>query len=129
MFVSERTVLRVLAVATAVIAGAGVDLGSAAYAATASEPPSVTVPLKDLDLTTHMGVVTLYRRIRAAARSLCGDMDIVFLEQRAESDRCIDKAIGNAVAKVGNANLSDYYLTKTRRPRSITTAQNSRPAR
>jgi UrcA family protein len=129
MFASKRTVLRVLPVVMATIAGGGLDPGSAAYAAIGPAPPSVTVPVKDLDLTTHAGVVTLYRRIRAAARSVCGDVNIVYLEQRAESDRCVDRTIGDAVAKVGNANLTDYYLTKTRRPQLITTARNSRPAR
>lgn len=129
MFVSKRTVPRVLPVAMAMIAGAGVDLGNMAYGATSPKPPSVTVPIKDLDLTTHVGVVTLYRRVRAAARSVCGDMDIVFLEQKGESDRCVNKAIGKAVATVGNANLTDYYRSRTRRPQFVTTAQNSGPAR
>jgi UrcA family protein len=129
MFVSKRTAAFVLPVAMAMTAGAGVDPGSTAYAATGPKTPSVTVSVKDLDLTTHVGVVVLYRRIRAAARSLCGDPDIVFVEQRAEADRCVDKAIGNAVAKVGNATLTDYYLTKTHRPRFTTTARNSGPAR
>lgn len=115
MFASKRSVLRVLAVVMALIAGGGLVPGSAAYAARGRTPPSLRVPVRDLDLTTHAGVVTLYRRIHAAARIVCGDVDIVYLEQRAESDRCVAKAIGNAVAEVGNASLMHYYLTKTRR--------------
>jgi len=129
MFASKRTVLRALAVVIAMMVGGGLDPGSAADAATGSTSLSVRVQVKDLNLTTHAGVVTLYRRIRAAARSVCGDVEIVYLEQRAESDRCVDTTIANAVAKVGNANLTDYYLTKTRRPQLITTARNSRPGR
>jgi UrcA family protein len=126
MSVHKRTVLQVLTVVLAMTSGACVDSGNAAYAAPSRKPTSVRVPVKDLDLTTHVGVIALYRRIRAAARSVCGDADIVFLEQRAESDRCVDEAIGNAVAKVGNAGLTDYYLTKTHRAQSFTTAQNSK---
>lgn len=129
MFASKRTVLRVLTVVMAVIAGGGLARGSAACAATGRTPPSVRVAVRDLDLTTHVGIVKLYRRIHAAARSVCGDADIVYLEQRGESDRCVAKAIGIAVAEVGNANLTDYYLTKSRRAQLFTTARNSRPAR
>ena len=128
MFVSNRAVLQILPVAIAVIAGACVDYRNVAYAAPGREPASVRVPVKDLDLTTHLGVVTLYRRIRDAARSVCGDADIVFPEKRAESDRCVDEAIGNAVAMVGNANLTEYYVTKAHRAQLITPAQKSRPA-
>jgi UrcA family protein len=111
------------------IAGACVDYGNVANAAIGDSPPSVTVLVKDLDLMTHVGMVTLYRRIRAAASSVCGDADMVYPEQRADSDRCIDEAIGNAVAKVGNASLTDYYLKKTHRTRLITRVQNSKAPR
>jgi UrcA family protein len=129
MVASKRAVLQLLPVVTAMTAGACADYRDVTRAAPGREPASVRVEVRDLDLTTHVGAVTLYRRIHSAARSVCGDFDIVFVEKRAEADRCVDKAMGSAVAKIGNARLTEYYLTKTHHPEWIATAQNSTPER
>jgi len=127
MQMSKLTALQVLPVAVAMMADPCIDSRNAAYAAVGGEPTSVRVSFKDLNLTTHAGAAALYVRIRAAARSACGPVDIA-LTEKAAYDRCVDEAIGSAVAKVGNAKLTEYYFAKTHRPRSITTAEISKTA-
>jgi UrcA family protein len=128
MQMSKRTALQVLPVAVAMMADTCIDSRNVAYAAVGHEPPSVRVSFKDLNLTTPAGAAALYQRIRNAARSVCGSVDIALPEEKAAWDRCVDEAIGSAVAKVGSAKLTEYYLAKTHRPHSITTAEISKAA-
>ena len=128
MQISKRTALQVLPVAVAMMAYSCIDSRNAAYAAVGREPPSVRVSVKDLNLTTHAGAAAAYLRIRNAARSVCGPVDIALPEEKAARDRCVDEAIGRAVAKLGSAKLTEYYLAKTHHPHSITTAEISKAA-
>ena len=122
----KRTALQVLPVAVAMMVDSCVDPRAAAYAAPGGEAASVRVSVKDLNLTTHAGAVTAYLRIRNAARSVCGPVDIAFPQEKAAWERCVDEAIGSAVAQLGNAKLTSYYLAKSRRPHLIATAEISR---
>ena len=128
MHMSKCTALQVLPVAVAMMADPCIDSRNAAYAAPGSEPRSVTVSVKNLDLTTHVGAVRAYWRIRNAARSVCGSVDIALPEEKAAWDRCVDEAIGSAVAKLGGGKLTDYYLAKTHRSHLITAAGTSKAA-
>jgi UrcA family protein len=128
MQMSKRTALQVLPVAVAMMAESGIDSRNTAYAAIGREPTSVSVSVRDLDLTTNAGAAALYQRIRNAARSACGSVDIALPEEKAAWDRCVDAAIGSAVAKLGSAKLTEYYLAKTHRPHLITTAEISKGA-
>ena len=124
----RHTALQVLPVVVAMMADSCIDSRNAAYAAVGREPSSVRVPVKDLNLTTHAGAVALYQRIRNAARSVCGTVDIALAAEKAAWDRCVDEAIGSAVAKLGSAKVTEYYLAKTHRPHLITTAEISKTA-
>jgi len=128
MPMSIRTALQALPFAAAMIVVSCIDPLAAAYAASGRAPPSVTVSVKDLDLKTQVGAITAYVRIRNAARSVCGFVDVVFPEERVAWGRCVDEAIGSAVAKLGEAKLTDCYLAKTHRSHLNTTAQISRAA-
>jgi UrcA family protein len=114
MATSRRIALRMLPVAVALLADSCIDLGSVAYAT--PEPHAVRVSVADLDLTTHAGAVTAYRRIRNAARSVCGTVDRIFPEERAAWDRCVDEAVGTAIARLGAARLTEYHLAQSRHP-------------
>jgi UrcA family protein len=77
-------------------------------------PPSRTVGFADLNLSTEAGAAALYRRIQAAARSVCpGDDTTPELERIAARHRCIEDAVTRAVRKVNIESLSAYYTTKT----------------
>ena len=43
-----------------------------ALAGSTDDPPTVTVSFADLDLSKPAGAETLYQRIQAAARTVCG---------------------------------------------------------
>jgi UrcA family protein len=76
---------------------------------------SLKVSFADLNLANRQGTVTLYTRIRNAARSVCGLVDTALPGAREEWERCVNDAIANAVANVGDANLMDYHFVQTNR--------------
>lgn len=115
---------RVLFLATTVVAGAGVDAGNVAWASdTHGAPTSLYVQVSALDFSTPERVAELYRRIRNAARSVCGYADSRFREEQAAWDECVEEAIGRAVTRVDNATLTDYYLARTKRGRTAPTTE------
>ena len=65
-----------------------------------SEPRSVTVRLRDLDLARPSDVKTLKRRIHRAAEMVCGDAYAHDLLLPPSFVRCVDQATSNALAKV-----------------------------
>jgi UrcA family protein len=95
---------------------------SAAAPASGGEVPVYHVNYADLDLAHRAGADALFARIKSAARRVC--------EPAAESEpfrfaqlreqRCIEKAIADAVADVGSPLLTDAYLGKAS---TITIAQ------
>jgi UrcA family protein len=104
------------------MAAAGANPQSLVHAADRSQEVqhSQKVAFADLNLGNAQGTLTLYTRIRDAARTVCGPVDIGFADERANWNRCVNDAIANAVAKVGDARLTDYHLLKTNRsPTSV----------
>jgi UrcA family protein len=100
--VTGVTNLLVVAAALAVGMLAGVT-----HAAEA-EVPAQTVRFQDLNLNTEAGVQVLYKRIKGAAKQVCGDVDVRDLAVARAHDACVAKAVGDAVATVNN-----QMLTKT----------------
>jgi UrcA family protein len=126
---SKLTALRVLPLAIAVVAGGGMNPGNTACASDhGGAPTSMKVRLNATDLSARDGVAALYRRIRNAARSVCGYADNHFPEEQAAWNECVDEAIGHAVAQVGNADLTNYYLARAGRGHAIPTTQTSKVA-
>ena len=60
----------------------------------------VQVKTGDLDLTTARGVATLDRRVRAAAREICGSVPIINLNMQRQVADCQDSVIASARADV-----------------------------
>jgi UrcA family protein len=69
------------------------------------------VKYADLNLSNPAGVQTLYRRINAAARAVCGRYDTLSI-YRDKVNECTAKAIDDAVTSVNNNNLSAYHAQK-----------------
>jgi UrcA family protein len=67
-----------------------------------TETRQAVVSFADLDLDTQDGAKTLLRRIKVAARRVCGVYDIGLLpvEFRAQMHRCAEQATARAVADV-----------------------------
>jgi UrcA family protein len=82
----------------------------------AADPSPETVTLKvfygDLNLERPEGAAALYRRLRAAAGTVCSPVDSTQPDWLKRSEDCIRKSIAGAVAKVDNPVLTAYYQSK-----------------
>lgn len=86
-------------------------LGALATAnAAGDDPPTRLVRYGDLDLTRMDGVISLYRRIRGAARDVCSPMAASDLVAQAFVRDCEEHAIASAVADVNAPLLTSYYM-------------------
>lgn len=78
-----------------------------------TDAASVTVSYGDLNLASTAGVRTLYARLGAAARTVCGvEPRTVELRQHANFQSCYDQALDKAVRKVDSTRL--YALHQER---------------
>jgi UrcA family protein len=77
---------------------------------------SVTVSFRDLDLSSTEGARTLYRRIQAAAKQVCGYAGADFIEQSIWKS-CYHNAVSEAVGKVNSPLLTAVH---TGRPAEMT---------
>jgi UrcA family protein len=111
-------------IATAIL-GALASGFAGVSAAADSGARSTTVKYGDLNLSDPQGAATLYRRIVQAARAVCDSPDISPWAMAAVHD-CVNKAVTDAVTKVGQPQLIAVYNAKNRQPLPFTlaTAQN-----
>ena len=86
--------------------------------AAGDQAPARIVRYGDLDLTRMDGVITLYRRIRTAARDVCSPLPTSDLIAEAFARNCEERAIADAVADVSAPLLTSYYIGRTGRPSS-----------
>jgi len=75
---------------------------------------SVVVRYGDLNLNTQPGVVSLHRRIRHAAESVCHDLDSRIQGLRHAYQGCVKEAVTNGVSAVGNVNLTNFHANRGR---------------
>jgi UrcA family protein len=90
-----------------------------AYSASA-EPKVKTqaVSYADLDLSKPAGAQTLYKRIKAAARHVCGPVDrYTYVTPSQTFRQCFDQAIADAVAQVDRPSLTALHREETRTAR------------
>ena len=92
----------VSAVAAALLATGTVALSTPAWAAEFDED-SVSVRVGDLDLGTAKGAARLDRRIRAAAREICGAVPNQDLAMQAMVESCQARVISGAAAEKRSA--------------------------
>ncbi len=81
---------------------------------------SVTVKFGDLNLSNPQGASALYSRIVAAAHQVCDAP--VDLASMAKAKACLNKAISDAVTRVGHPNLIAVYDAKNPHPLPVTVA-------
>ena len=72
----------------------------------------VVVHFGDLNLDSQAGVVSLHKRIRNAAESVCSPLDMRILGLRDAYDECVKEAVSNGVAAVGNSKLTNFHANK-----------------
>lgn len=91
-----------------------------AYTAAAAEPKvkSLAVSFADLDLSKSAGAQTLYKRIKAAARHVCGPTDqYTFVTSASAFRQCFEKAVADAVAQVDRPSLTALHREEARTAR------------
>ena len=78
------------------------SLPFSAVASAADEVNSAVVNYGDLNMTTVEGLETLHRRLRHAARKVCGSQSItnVGLARAVRNRECAEQALDYAIAKV-----------------------------
>lgn len=98
---------------TIVIAAlAGAAFGSASATPGAEEPLQEVVGYADLDLSQHEAAVTLYTRIRHAARNVCRVPGLVNYGRVVITNQCAADATARAVQDVNAATLTSYYVSR-----------------
>jgi UrcA family protein len=81
----------------------------AAAADSDTAPQSMVVRFGDLDTAHVPGAAALYGRLKFAAESVCRELGLDRTQKlRGTYDRCVRKAIGDAVVKVDRPALTTY---------------------
>jgi UrcA family protein len=110
-------------ISTAIFGAIALSWGTMSIAADDSDAPQVVVKFGDLNLSNPQGAAALYHRISTAAVTVCGPQDRS-LASMSRAQTCVHKAITDAVAKVGRAELFAVYNAKNRQLRPIVVAQS-----
>jgi UrcA family protein len=76
---------------------------------------SINVSYMAADLTQPEGARSLYLRIQRAARVVCREPDIRELAAHTAYERCYERAVDDAVAKVDATALTALHRSKTQR--------------
>jgi UrcA family protein len=95
----------------AALAFTGAQLACAANSA--DTPLHVPVTYADLDLSTSVGITTLYRRLHAAAEKVCEPLDRAYLSLASRYRACVQKALSNSVRQVDKPMLTQYYAERS----------------
>lgn len=67
------------------------------------------VSYADLNLSNQADVATLYTRLRAASKKVCGTYDIRDIAMRRLHEGCVAEALSVAVEQVGHSGLSALH--------------------
>lgn len=105
--------------ASAILGAFATGFAGISAAADSTLERSETVKFGDLNLSNPQGAATLYRRIVRAAHEVCDLPDDVV---RSSAHACVDKAVADAVSKVGHPELIAIYTAKTHMPMPIIVA-------
>ena len=85
-----------------------------------------TVKYADLNVSIPSGAAALYARISVAASGVCRNLDGRDLGSKTRFDRCVHKAIADAIAKVDQPALYSIYNAKnsTQKPIMLASDRN-----
>jgi UrcA family protein len=94
--------MKTTALVTTLLIGCLAATAQATTTATTENVRQSVVSYSDLNLETEVGANTLLRRIKFAARRVCGvnDAGLMAIEFRAQLHRCAEQATARAVADV-----------------------------
>jgi UrcA family protein len=85
-----------------------------------------TVKYADLNVSSPSGAAVVYARISVAASGVCQTLGGRDLASKTRFDRCVHKAIADAIAKVDQPALYSIYNAKnsTQKPIMLASGQN-----
>jgi UrcA family protein len=112
-------------IASAIVGTLALGAAAVSTAADSSDVRTITVKFGDLNISNPEGAAKLYNRIRAAAESVCSDSD-ADIWVKASVNRCIHKAIADAVMKVNQPALFVVYNQHNKTPLPTTLLSQSR---
>lgn len=92
---------------------AGSALGAACSQPASAATPQVTVSYQDLNLANTADVRVLYRRLKAAANDVCGNVPAQELQRHLAYERCYNAALQDAVMKIDVPQLQAMYQGDT----------------
>ena len=108
----ERVSAGAAAIALTFLALLSVD---ARAAETLDTPPSVTVRYSETAIGNAKGAADVYRRLKAAARQVCGvNFGRETLERRVAARDCYDIALAEAVRKIDRPTLTALHTANAR---------------
>jgi UrcA family protein len=105
-------------IACVVLAAAPIAMvaGGAQAEQSVDAPAHMAVSYADLNLNSDAGIAVLYKRLKYAARQVCGDGDTTSLSRGQDTTQCINNAMSQAVAQVNSPMLTSLYEAKTGKP-------------
>ncbi len=109
---TTRSIRPVTLAALALAAAAGIATTAQAQSTFYSEPVHLTVKYSDLDTASPSGASTLYRRIRGAARLVCGE-EGRSLAAQAQYQSCVRAAVAGAVTSLENPLVTALHEGRT----------------
>ncbi len=108
---SERISAAAAAVALTFLTLLSVDV----RAEDATNPPMVRVAYSELSFDTNAGAAKVYRKLRIAARKVCGlDHGAVSLHEYLQQRDCFDSALANAVRQIDRPKLTALHASSAR---------------
>jgi UrcA family protein len=102
-------------VVTAIIGSVSLAFSGASLAGGNSDVRQLTVKYGDLNITNPDGARQLYKRISTAAWKVCAPPDSS-MTYMSETERCVHKAIADAVTSVNSPALYAAYNEKNKTP-------------
>jgi UrcA family protein len=85
-------------------------------AETTGNPPHISVTYQDTAFATQAGTANVYRKLKSAARKVCGlgAGDKLTLDQRTRAEACVDAALTDAVQRINRPMLTSVHESSAR---------------
>jgi UrcA family protein len=85
-------------------------------AETTVDPPRISVAYQDTAFATEEGTANVYRKLKMAARKVCGlaPGNALSLIQRTQAKECVDAALADAVQRINRPMLTSVHESSTR---------------
>jgi UrcA family protein len=121
MIMNTKTQTSNLSRVTATALFGALTLSFAAICSAQDSPDALQQKVKyaDLDVSRTAGANALYARISMAANNVCRDLNHGDLATKVFFNRCVDKAVSDAVAKVDQPALYSVYSAKYPAPKPV----------